>query len=157
MPRVASLNCFPLSVPPARGNGLQLAASANLCLLYFNGQSVTIETSPHVAVKPPEHLTINNAGTAADVARGGLASKPLNQIHLAAVEIFLYHLKKKSQREKCLLLCPEQFQFDESVSLLWLSPFLHLPLRLSEALPPWFAFDISCYLSPLVSMKCVGN
>lgn len=41
---------------------------------------MTVETSPHVVEKPPEHLTINNASSAADVAWGSLFSTPLNQI-----------------------------------------------------------------------------
>lgn len=41
---------------------------------------VTVETSPHVAGKPPERHTINNASSAADVARGSLFSTPFNQI-----------------------------------------------------------------------------
>lgn len=48
---------------------------------------MTVETSPHVVEKPPEHLTINNASSAADVARGSLFSTPLNQIQSATAGV----------------------------------------------------------------------
>lgn len=41
---------------------------------------MTVETSLRVAEKPLEHLTINNASSAADVAWGSLFSTPLRQI-----------------------------------------------------------------------------
>lgn len=55
-----------------------------------------VETSPHVVEKPPEHLTINNASSAADVARGSLFSTPLNQIQAAAARV----LQRASERLK---------------------------------------------------------
>lgn len=64
--------------------------------------SATVETSPHVVEKPPEHLTINNASSAADVARGSLFSTPLNQIQSATAGVLqsaAERLKKERQRE----------------------------------------------------------
>lgn len=71
--------------------------------LSCNIERVTVETSPHVVENPPEHLTINNASSAADVARGSLFSTPLNQIQSATAGVLqsaVERLKKERQRER---------------------------------------------------------
>lgn len=64
---------------------------------------MTVETSPHVVEKPPEHLTINNASSAADVVRGSLFSTPLNQIQSATAGVLqrtAERLKKERRGER---------------------------------------------------------
>ena len=79
--------------------GTDSRLTASPCVLSCNIQCATVETSPHVVEKPLEHLTINNASSAADVARGSLFSTPLNQIQSATAGV-LQRLKKERQRER---------------------------------------------------------
>lgn len=59
---------------------------------------MTVETSPHVVEKPPDHLTINNASSAADVAWGSRFSTPFNQQQSATARV-LQHAAERLKRK----------------------------------------------------------
>lgn len=64
---------------------------------------MTVEISPHVAEKPPEHPTINNTSSAADVAGEASIPRLLTKYSWPHSEILEHtsHLKKgEAERER---------------------------------------------------------